>query len=95
MPHELEEQGLQPRVNPTVLKYLDRCRESLRLDKHEPNVLDWGCGRGRSVLGLRQLGYSVFGADIDPGEAAFGKGALASPYTSIPLHDRPAPRGGF
>lgn len=30
----------------------------------ELKVLDWGCGRGRSVAKLRDKGYQVFGVDI-------------------------------
>ncbi len=29
-------------------------------------VLDWGCGRGRFVLWLRELGFDAYGVDIDP-----------------------------
>lgn len=29
-------------------------------------VLDWGCGRGRFVLWLRDLGFDAYGVDIDP-----------------------------
>lgn len=30
-----------------------------------PRILDWGCGRGRSVALLRQEGFEAFGIDID------------------------------
>lgn len=29
------------------------------------NILDWGCGRGREVLWLRERGYNARGVDID------------------------------
>jgi SAM-dependent methyltransferase len=29
-------------------------------------VLDWGCGRGRFVLWLREQGFDAYGVDIDP-----------------------------
>ncbi|MDP3450918.1 MAG: class I SAM-dependent methyltransferase [Anaerolineaceae bacterium] len=29
-------------------------------------VLDWGCGRGRFVLTVRELGFDAYGVDIDP-----------------------------
>lgn len=31
----------------------------------EINILDWGCGRGRSVAKLREKGFNVFGVEID------------------------------
>ena len=35
------------------------------LKPEEINILDWGCGRGRSVLKLREQGFNAFGVDID------------------------------
>jgi SAM-dependent methyltransferase len=29
------------------------------------NILDWGCGRGRSVARLREEGFNAYGVDID------------------------------
>lgn len=34
-------------------------------DRHKINILDWGCGRGRSVAKLREAGFNAFGVDID------------------------------
>lgn len=33
--------------------------------RHEINILDWGCGRGRAVAKLRAAGFNAFGIDID------------------------------
>jgi SAM-dependent methyltransferase len=33
---------------------------------HARNVLDWGCGRGRSVARLIEKGFNAFGVDTDP-----------------------------
>jgi SAM-dependent methyltransferase len=29
------------------------------------NILDWGCGRGRTVAALLEMGFNAFGADVD------------------------------
>lgn len=43
-----------------------------RLRREEINVLDWGCGRGRSVAKLREMGFNAFGVDVD--ERVMAKG---------------------
>lgn len=53
------------RMNPALL---GRIREHAQ--RREPaagalRILDWGCGRGRSVALLRQEGLEAFGLDID------------------------------
>lgn len=35
------------------------------LAREEITVLDWGCGRGRSVAYLRKYGYNAFGVEVD------------------------------
>lgn len=46
--------------------YLKHYCNNLNLKKKDINILDWGCGRGRAVLWLREMGYNAFGVDIDP-----------------------------
>lgn len=51
------------RMNPALLGQL-RAHAGARAP--EPaRILDWGCGRGRSVALLRQEGFAAFGVDID------------------------------
>ncbi|MBA4383697.1 MAG: hypothetical protein C0410_03085 [Anaerolinea sp.] len=57
-------------------------------------VLDWGCGRGRFVLYLRELGFDAYGVDIDPEPIANGlslfeiKGHHTKPLSVISAEGR-------
>jgi ubiquinone/menaquinone biosynthesis C-methylase UbiE len=66
------------RLDPAILKHIEASRERLGLSKSEFRILDWGCGRGKMVLWLRQQGYSAFGVDIDPRSFANGAGLFAA-----------------
>lgn len=52
--------------NERLVHYLDSYRRKRNLREREINVLDWGCGRGRETLWLREHGYNAYGIDIDP-----------------------------
>ncbi len=41
-------------------------------------VLDWGCGRGKTVLWLRERGFDAYGVDIDPRPVANGRPLCAA-----------------
>ena len=41
-------------------------------------VLDWGCGRGRFVLWLREKGFEAYGVDIDQEPIENGMGLIKS-----------------
>ncbi|MCG3206485.1 MAG: hypothetical protein FOGNACKC_00084 [Anaerolineae bacterium] len=56
-----------------TLWYLEKYRQQNALNKEDLNVLDWGCGRGRSVAYLREQGYNAYGVDIDPDVIAKGR----------------------
>ena len=54
-------------VNPAVTKRIESFVRGIDspLPKERINVLDWGCGRGRSVAKLLEQGFNAYGADID------------------------------
>lgn len=52
-------------LSPRIFGQIERFRKKMNLEKSQMNVLDWGCGRGRSVAWLREQGYQAFGTDID------------------------------
>src|SRR4030042_4313371 len=53
-------------MNDRILRNIEYYRNKMNLKKSDMNILDWGCGRGRSVAWLREQGYNAFGVDIDP-----------------------------
>ena len=52
-------------LNPAILEYIEDFRRRRGLGSAECRVLDWGCGRGRTVLRLRANGIDAYGIDID------------------------------
>lgn len=48
-----------------TLSYIKIVSAIIGLRESDMNILDWGCGRGRAVLWLRERGYNAFGVDID------------------------------
>jgi SAM-dependent methyltransferase len=52
-------------VDGKVLRLLDEIMVEKGKTAAEIRVLDWGCGRGRSVAKLRQLGFQAYGVEID------------------------------
>lgn len=52
-------------LNQTIKQHLELFRQEFNLQSNEINVLDWGCGRGRSTVRLRELGYNAYGIDVD------------------------------
>lgn len=61
----MEEEFLTFISNKRTLHYIDAYRKKRNLKREEMNILDWGCGRGRDVLWLREQGYNAYGVDID------------------------------
>jgi SAM-dependent methyltransferase len=52
--------------NANVMRDLSHTTRAMGSPPEEMRVLDWGCGRGRDVLFLREMGYEAYGIDIDP-----------------------------
>jgi len=66
--HDLltEDEMLNFNISPRIYRQIECFRDKMQLKRSDMNVLDWGCGRGRSIVWLREQGYNAFGADIDP-----------------------------
>jgi len=53
-------------LNPGLMEQIDLFLvNNPTINKEDLQILDWGCGRGISVLKLLQKGYSAYGLDID------------------------------
>ena len=52
--------------HPLIVEFVEGYRKVKNLKKSQINILDWGCGRGKTVLWLKEKGYNAFGVDIDP-----------------------------
>ena len=63
----IEEEMSDFHLAPRVMQCIDDCADRLGVGRQEMRVLDWGCGRGRTVLKLLELGIDAYGVDIDPG----------------------------
>lgn len=72
--YELTETDLASHeMDPEVLAYLERFRVARGLHHGEAKILDWGCGRGQSVIKLCEQGYAAVGVDIDPEQIAHSR----------------------
>jgi len=56
-----------------ILQQIETYRNRNGLKKNDVTILDWGCGRGRAVLWLRDAGYDAFGVEIDAGPVENGE----------------------
>ncbi len=60
-------------LNVLLGRRLSDFKHARRLADKDIRILDWGCGRGRSVLRLRECGYQAFGLEVDPGPVENGR----------------------
>jgi ubiquinone/menaquinone biosynthesis C-methylase UbiE len=56
---------LSYRPHPTMIDHIERCRSTFGIAEGDFRIMDWGCGRGKLVLWLRESGYNAVGVDID------------------------------
>jgi SAM-dependent methyltransferase len=60
------------RPHPLMVEHIERCRSAFGVARRDFRIVDWGCGRGKLVLWLREQGYHAVGVDLDPGPFANG-----------------------
>jgi SAM-dependent methyltransferase len=53
-------------INPLIFNLIEKIKFEFNITNNsELFILDWGCGRGRTVAKLKMLGYSAYGVEID------------------------------
>lgn len=52
-------------INSRIIFYINEFLKNHELLKDNINILEWGCGKGKDVLKLREMGYNAYGVDID------------------------------
>lgn len=60
---ELATFQISPEIRQEIERFIDRT--GTEPSRETINILDWGCGRGRSVAKLREEGFNAYGVDID------------------------------
>jgi SAM-dependent methyltransferase len=54
------------KLRSSVLRLIDACAAEQGVSPKALRILDWGCGRGRTVAKLLEMGIDAYGVDIDP-----------------------------
>lgn len=65
------------RPHPELLRYILQ-NDNTRTDSRPLRVLDWGCGRGRLVAVLLEMGIDAYGVDVDANTLNNGRSYLNS-----------------
>lgn len=61
-----QEEFASIKTNADIVRYLELARQQLGLEKSEIRIMDWGCGRGNTMMKLYDLGYTnLRGVDVD------------------------------
>jgi len=79
-----EDEIARHRIDSKIERYLSACKA--RSDQSSVRVLDWRCGKGRSVAKLIEGGFDAYGVDIDETTLANGRKALRN--RQIDANDR-------
>lgn len=53
-------------LNKQFIQVIEKYHRENSLEKQAIKILDFGCGRGKSVAKLREQGYQAYGVDIEP-----------------------------
>jgi len=101
--HDLltEEEFTAYKVHNNTVQQLNIFTASKGKSAGQVRVLDWGCGRGRFVLWLREHGFDAYGVDIDPEPINNGlplfeaKGYHNRPLSVISVEGRTEYEDGF
>lgn len=68
-----------------AVRQLEQYAEFRGLNPSQVKVLDWGCGRGRFVLWLREHGFDAYGVDIDEEPVQNGLPLFKAKGFKVPL----------
>ena len=60
------------RPHAIMVDHIEQCRSAFGVARRDFRIVDWGCGRGKLVLWLREQGYDAVGVDLDPRPFANG-----------------------
>lgn len=64
-------------VQVEIKRHLQCYQEKTSLQPRQIRVLDYGCGSGEAVLDLKNLGYDVYGVDVDETAILSGRKLLS------------------
>ena len=72
-----DKEVLDYQVPRRILNLVETTCSAFRLDEKQIRILDFGCGRGKTLARLRQMGLDVRGVDIDRQRAKDARGLLS------------------
>ncbi len=63
-------------LNVRITELAEKVCHRLQVRKSDLSILDFGCGRGETIIQLQELGWNAYGADINPVYVQNGKPML-------------------